>query len=110
MYTASKIYKDVSKEEAQTIISHHFPGAKIVEYTPVGGGLFNTTYKVVTDKLSQALVLRVRQSTMGCFCPTGDTLADAEAHINQLLTEAGIPTPKLVACDTTKTVIDRDYK
>lgn len=109
MYTASKIYKDVSKEEAQTIISHHFPGAKIVEYTPVGGGLFNTTYKVVTDKLSQALVLRVGPVNRELLLPYERHLMDAEAHVNQLLTEAGIPTPKLVACDTTKTVIDRDY-
>ncbi len=109
MYTASKIYRDVTLNEAQTIISHNFPGAKISEYMPVGGGLFNTTYKVVTDNPRRELVIRVGPVNRELLLPYERHLMDAEAHVSRRLSAAGIPTPRLVACDTMKTVIDRDY-
>lgn len=109
MYTSSKIYKDVTQDEAQKVISSLFPDAKITDYTPIGGGLFNTTYKVVTDSPRRELVLRVGPINRELLLPYERHLMDSEAHVSRRLTEAGIPTPKLVTCDTTKTIIDRDY-
>lgn len=109
MYTASKIYQDVTLEEAEAIISHHFSGASVVEYTPVSGGLFNTTYKVVTDNPRRELILRVGPVNRELLLPYERRLMDAEAYVNGLLVKHAIPTPELVACDTSKTVVDRDY-
>ncbi len=109
MYTASKIYKDVTRAEAEAIIAHSIPGASVTGYTPVSGGLFNTTYKVVTENPCRELVLRVGPINRELLLPYERHLMDAEAYVNKLLTAHGVPTPELVACDTSKTVIDRDY-
>jgi Predicted aminoglycoside phosphotransferase len=109
MYTSSKIYKDVTLDEATAILTHNLPGAVIAEYTPVSGGLFNTTYKIVTTEPRRELIMRVGPIHRELLLPYERHLMDAEALTNREMTAHGIPTPKLVVCDTTKTIIDRDY-
>lgn len=109
MNTHSKIFKEISDEEAEKIIRHYFPTSKINSISLLKGGLFNTTYKLVVGSQDKELILRVGPVNREFLLPFEHNLMSAEVYVNKLLIENDIPTPTVVVCDTTKSIIDRDF-
>lgn len=109
MNTKSRIFKEISNEEAQKIIKHYFPKSNIISSSPLKGGLFNTTYKLIIDSPYKELILRVGPVNRDCLLSFENNLMKAEEYVYKLLDENNIPSPTVVICDTSKSVIDRDF-
>ena len=72
------------------------------------GGLFNTTYRAETADFG-TVVLRVEPVNRHLLMPFEHRLMEAETRVYALCRERGIPVSEVLACDTTKTVLDRDF-
>ena len=107
--TQSKIFKEISNEEAQNIIKHYFPTSNIISISLLKGGLFNTTYKLIIDSPYSELILRVGPVNREYLLPFENNLMQAEEYVYKLLAENDIPSPTVVVCDTSKIIIDRDF-
>ena len=56
----SKIYKELTEEQLSEIVKDLYgTEAEITHYSILKGGLFNTTYYLITDKDDKGVVLRV---------------------------------------------------
>lgn len=73
------------------------------------GGLFNTTYLVSRTNPPGKYVLRIGPVNRHLVLPYERKLMQAEQEACRLLTLHGIPTSRVVVCDTSRRVIDRDY-
>ncbi|MFD0713402.1 phosphotransferase family protein [Paenibacillus sp. GCM10027626] len=105
----SRIYQDLTEEMIKEIVRHHFGVSSSVEAIPLKGGLFNTTYKLIFHSSNRELVLRAGPVNRHLLLPFEHDLMSAERRVYDLLTQKGIPCPKVIVCDTTKLMIDRDY-
>lgn len=72
------------------------------------GGLFNTTYLVDTADQGRT-VLRVGPVNRHLLMPFEHRLMEAETQVYALCEQAGIPVSQVLALDTSKSLIDRDY-
>ena len=73
----------------------------------LSGGLFNTTYRVVTDR--HDAVLRMGPVHRELLLPYEHDLMAAEALTDKLCLENGIPASTVLHLDTSKTIVDRDF-
>lgn len=105
----SKIFREISEEEARNIITHYFPSSSLVGMTLLKGGLFNTTYKLELTLPHRVLILRLGPVNREYLMPFENNLMQAEEYIYQLMTEEGIPCPVVVVCDTSRNIISRDF-
>lgn len=109
MNPASSLYKEISKEAIRELVQIHFGTSRIREITLLKGGMFNTTYKVVFGEEDIKTVLRLGPVNRHLLMGFEADLMQAEQHVYQLCEKERIPCPHILACDTTKQVIDRDY-
>lgn len=105
----SKIFKELTDEEIQRIVKRHIQPYSGLQITMLKGGLFNTTYKLTLGSPSRELVLRIGPVNRQLLLPYEQDLMKAERYVYELLSSRQIPCPHIVACDTTKSFIDRDY-
>lgn len=106
MNRASSIFKELTKDEISLLVKSNF-GTDQYYYTLLSGGLFNTTYflKVAED----SYVLRVGPVNRELLLIFEYGLMEAENYTYSLCREKNIPVSEVIACDTTKLLIDRDY-
>lgn len=109
MNMESKIFKELAAEEIHQLVERHIKPFSGLQITMLKGGLFNTTYKLTLDEPSRELVLRVGPVNRQYLLPYEQNLMKAERYVYGLLSSQHIPCPQIVACDTTKSFIDRDY-
>lgn len=107
--TKSRIFKEISNQESLKIINHYFPESNIISSSLLKGGLFNTTYKLIIDSPYKEIILRVGPVNKDCLLSFENNLMRAEEYVYKLLGENNIPSPTVVICDTSKSVIDRDF-
>lgn len=107
MNAQSSLYQELTESELRNIISSVFPGEALETYHLLSGGLFNTTYRVVTDR--HDAVLRMGPVHRELLLPYEQDLMAAEALTDRLCLENGIPASVVLHLDTTKTIIDRDF-
>lgn len=103
----SSIYRKLSVEELDRVVSHHFPATGGYRAVVLKGGRFNTTYKL--DVNDSSYVLRVGPVNRGLLLPFEHNLMNAENRVCSLLKAAHIPCSDVIACETAKTLLDRDY-
>lgn len=107
MDSASSLFQELTQEELLRIMVSVFPGEQVTDYHLLSGGLFNTTYRVVTDR--HDVVLRMGPVHRELLLPYEHNLMAAEALTDRLCLENGIPASTVLHLDTTKTIIDRDF-
>ena len=107
MNTQSSLYRELSESELRAIITSVFPGETLETYQLLSGGLFNTTYRVVTGQ--HDAVLRMGPVHRELLLPYEQNLMAAEALTDRLCLENGIPASVVLHLDTSKTIIDRDF-
>lgn len=72
------------------------------------GGLFNTTY-LVTYGAEERAVLRLGPVERRRIMGFERNLMAAEAYLYRICRDIGIPCPQVLAWDTSRTVVDRDF-
>ena len=107
MNEQSKLYRELTEPELHAIIASVFPEESLQTYHLLSGGLFNTTYRVVTEE--HDVVLRIGPVHRELLLPYEHSLMAAEALADRLCLENGIPASNVLYLDTSKTIIDRDF-
>jgi fructosamine-3-kinase len=85
------------------------PQIELVEHRQITGGLFNTSYYLTTRAPAHEIILRIapaahKHTTLFDY---EKTMMAAEPAIYDLMRDAGIPVPEVLALDTTGRVIPR---
>ena len=107
MNEGSSLYQELSESELLTIMASVFPSEPVQSYHLLTGGLFNTTYRVITDR--HDVVLRMGPVHRELLLPYEHNLMAAEALTDRLCLENGIPASTVLHLDTSKTIVDRDF-
>lgn len=109
MNTQSNLFREVSAEAIRDIFIHALQEDAIWESRLLDGGLFNTTYLVEYGASHRKAVLRLGPVNRHLILGFEENLMDAENYAYTLCHAAGIPCSHVLACDTSKQVIDRDF-
>lgn len=107
MNMQSSLYKELTRDQVASIMEAVFPGETVSSYTLLSGGLFNTTYRVVTSR--HDVVLRMGPVHRELLLPYEHHLMAAESLTDRLCLEHGIPASNVLHLDISKAVIDRDF-
>lgn len=107
MNDQSSLYRELTEPELHSVIASVFPGETLNTYHLLSGGLFNTTYRVVTE--NHDVVLRMGPVHRELLLPYEHHLMAAEVLTDRLCLENGIPASNVLHLDTSKTIIDRDF-
>lgn len=103
----SSLYLELSKEALSKVIAAALR-TDVVSFRLLTGGLFNTTYFVETAG-SGPVVLRVGPVNRHLLMPFEHRLMETEVHVGTLFAQYGVPCSEILATDTSRTVIDRDF-
>lgn len=106
----SRIYQELELKDIELIMKKSFENDTLVDsYDFLKGGLFNTTYVIKTLNPTKKLVLRVAPIREELLLNYEKSMMKSEPVIYRLLESNGIPTPKVLKCDITHEIINRDY-
>ena len=83
-------------------------GEKLMSAEKLGGGMFNTTYRVTLSGLGDA-VLRLGAVNRHLLMPFEQHLMETEQIVYARCWDLKLPVPEILYLDTSKTRIDRDY-
>lgn len=103
----SFLFRELDENELRLVVREKL-GEGVKSYRLLDGGLFNTTYFIETNG-SGKFVLRVGPVNRHLLMPFEHDMMADEVEVYKLLAENGVPCSKVVLCDTTKTLIDRDF-
>ncbi len=103
----SSLYLELSENELTEIVSAALH-TEMASAQLLTGGLFNTTYLVETIKYGR-VVLRAGPVNRRLLMPFEHRLMEAETQVYSLCAKYGIPASEILAVDTSKRIIDRDF-
>lgn len=75
----------------------------------LGGGMFNTTYYVEYGFPHKKAVLRLGPVNRHLIAGFEENLMPAEVYVYTICQSIGIPCSNVLCCDTSKSIIDRDF-
>lgn len=104
---SSSLYLALSKKEIIEIVLEVLH-TEVCSAQCLTGGLFNTTYLVETVKYGP-VVLRAGPVNRHLLIPFEHRLMEAEEYVYDLCEKHGVPASKILAVDTSKRLIDRDF-
>lgn len=104
---ASSLYLELSSKELNLIISEALHTA-VASARLLTGGLFNTTYLVETADFGR-VVLRAGPVNRHLLMPFEHRLMEAESIVYELCAKRGVAVSEVLAADTSKKLIDRDF-
>ena len=102
----SLLYQELTPDELAAIVQKHFQTADF-SYMLLEGGMFNTTYRL--DVSENRYVLRMGPVNRHLLVPFEHNLMQGEASFYAHCRAAGLPVSQVVAIDTQRDIIDRDY-
>ena len=102
----SMLYEELRDEQAAALVEKLL-GAKLKAARLLTGGLFNTTYLVETEDAGD-VILRLGPVNRHLLLPYELHLMEAEVEVDRLCARHGVPASEVLACDLTKTTVDRD--
>ena len=105
--TESKLFLPLSPDELERVMRAVFPDERVQASRLLDGGLFNTTYRVETT--AHDVVLRMGPMHPELLLPFEENLMAAEAYVDDLCRANGVPASSVLCCDTSHSVIDRDF-
>lgn len=109
MNLKSHLFKEISKEEIREIFFHCLEEKQIEEVRLLKGGLFNTTYFLMYGKEKKKAVLRLGPVNRHLLMGFEENLMRAEEYVCNVCHQQGVPSSKVLVCDTSKKIIDRDF-
>lgn len=109
MHTQSSLYRELTGEELDRICMAHLGPGEMEPPRLLEGGYFNTTYLLTQKEPARRLVLRAGPVNTHLLLPFEHRLMQSEQEVYRLFHEHGIPTSHVVACDTSRRLLDRDY-
>lgn len=109
MNTASSLYQELTPEELLRVVEEALHTRQLHEARLLDGGLFNTTYKICYGPDREEAVLRLGPVNRHLILAFEEELMKAEDWIYRLCREHGIPCSDVLACNTQRKAIDRDY-
>lgn len=107
--TKSNLYLEMSRDEITRIFEKRMGVKAVGMIYPLPGGMFNTTYKVEYGTKGEKAVLRLGPVNRHLLMGFEEKLMEAENEVYRLCKQAGIPCSKVLCCDTSKQLADRDY-
>ena len=107
MNKRSFVYQELNDGEICAVMRSVFPWESVVEYCLLAGGLFTTTYRVVTS--GHDVVLRMGPVRRELLLPYEHNLMAAECETDRLCHSRGVPASRVICVDVSRTVIDRDF-
>lgn len=109
MNTQSSLYQEISVEKIREIFAYALGETQIWEAELLDGGMFNTTYLVEYSASHKKAVLRLGPVNRHLIMGFEENLMNAEAYTYSVCRSIGIPCSDVLACDTEKRVVDRDF-
>ncbi len=107
---SSHLYQELTPAEIAKVVTVVYGSdTKITACTLLKGGVFNTTYRVQTNRERDGIVLRAAPTHRRVLLDFERSMMSAEPLFYQLLRDNGIPTSEVVAYDNGRQVIDREY-
>ncbi len=105
-----KLIAPVEEDRLRAIVRRSVsPAAVLHESRLLTGGQFNTAYYLETRSPERRLVLRIAPPDGRKLFRYERGMMIAEPWIYAAIERAGVPSPRVVAMDATRTVIDRAY-
>lgn len=105
----SSLFQEVSAETIREIFNSALLEEEIWETKLLAGGLFNTTYLVEYGPTHQKAVLRLGPVNRHLLMGFEENLIGAEIYVYSICRKIGVPCSNVLAYDTSKRVIDRDF-
>ena len=107
----SSLFREVSLEAIRKIFAGTLHEDSIREARLLDGGMFNTTYFVIygQEGKERQAVLRLGPVNRERLMGFEENLMRAEEYVYDLCQEIGIPCSNVLACDTSRQLIDRDF-
>jgi len=103
----SRLFQELTGDTINSLTQKHFQ-KDAQSFSLIKGGMFNTTYHVtLTD--GRPLILRAGPADPSLLHIYERRAMQAEEAVYPLMEKAGIPCPKILALDTSKTLLGRDY-
>lgn len=110
MSPESRLFCPVSDEILLEITRNTLgPSANIAERMLLSGGKFNTTYRVRTVSPDRDIVIRLAPVLQDLLYRFERSLQRAETEIYGLLESRGVPVPKVIKYDDSRSIVDREY-
>ncbi len=105
MNKTSRLFQEISREKLEEITEYYL-NCPLEDGKLLFGGLFNTTYLLRTGK--GEAILRLGPVNRRLLLEYERNLMEAETDVLSLLHKHGIPTSRILAVDTRRTIVDRD--
>lgn len=105
----SSLFQEVSDDVIKQIFCESLGEEQIWETKLLEGGMFNTTYLVSYGSESQKAVLRLGPVNRQLLMGFEKNLMKAEVEVYSACKKTGIPCSEVLACDTSKQPVDRDF-
>lgn len=109
MNVQSSLFQTVSIEVIGDIFHHALQESNVWEAKLLEGGLFNTTYLVAYGAAHKLAVLRLGPVNRQLLMGLEENLFHAEAYVQSICQSQGLPCAHILACDTSRQWIDRDF-
>lgn len=109
MNKQSNLFEEVSVEKIREIFRSCLKEQQIQTAQLMSGGLFNTTYYVEYGAAYKKAILRLGPVNRHLLMGFEDNLMEAEEYVYSICKKIGIPCSNVLACDTSKQIIDRDF-
>ena len=109
MNKQSNLFQEIPIEMIRNIFVNTLQEEIIWETALLDGGMFNTTYIVEYGSFHKKAVLRLGPVNRHLLMGFEENLMDAEVYTYSVCRTIGIPCSNVLACDTSKQIIDRDF-
>ena len=107
--SGSWLFREEPLEVIKTIFRRALGAETVREARLLDGGLFNTTYLVTYGAGEGRAVLRLGPVERHRIMGFEQNLMAAEAYLYAVCRDIGIPCPEVLAWDTSRTAVDRDF-
>ena len=107
--SGSWLFREEPLEVIKAIFRRALGAETVREARLLDGGLFNTTYLVTYGAGEELAVLRLGPVERHRIMGFEQNLMAAEAYLYAVCRDIGIPCPEVLAWDTSRTAVDRDF-
>lgn len=109
MNNQSSLFQEVSIEVISHIFQNTMNESVIWQSNLIDGGMFNTTYVIEYGKGHKKAILRLGPVNRDLLMGFENNLMNAECYTYAICHRIGIPCSRVLVCDTSKRLIDRDF-
>lgn len=109
MNRQSNLYREIPDGIIRKIFAHTLQEETVWETALLDGGMFNTTYLVEYGPHHSKAVLRLGPVNRHLLMGFEENLMNAEVYAYSVCQAVGVPCSKVLVCDTSKQLIDRDF-